>query len=786
MDNCSQLFDNVHEIVCGEKPLDYNPKPIETSKVALRPELLALREKLAKNAHDVWARRRLQDGWRLGPRRDDARKEHPWLVPYESLPESEKEYDRDTSLETLKSILALGYQIEPPEAGAGAAKTQQPDLPLALEALDLRSLLVFWQGHKPELGDRTPEICRELGRRLLRLGEPLLAYDVVSEGLTRRAEDVPLRQLLALALARSGAAERAHDLLAELVREGHRDEETMGPLARTLKDLGLHATDPAKRNRYLRDAQREYEGSYRRSRGYYAGINAATLLLVLGDRDHARALARETRDLCLKTLKQSANQEQYWPLATLGEAALILEDWPQAEDWYRRARALAHGRLGDLSSTRRNARLLLDHLGGDRNIIERLLRVPAVVVFVGHMIDQPGRSVPRFPPPIEKVVHEALRERLRELNAGIGFSSAACGADVLFLEALQELGGEAHVVLPYERDLFFQDSVDIVAGGRWGDRSRRALELAEEVVTISDQKLATGSISYDYANQVLLGLAAARASYLEAELKPLAVWDGKPGDGPGGTASTIQQWKELGYEVTVIDLEQILLSSPMQFRAADPPQKHDSPPSSSNPGPKPAARAGEPRIMAMMFADVKGFSKLREEEVPRFVEHYLGLVGGLVRESSHAPVMKNTWGDGLYFVFETVSDAGEFALELCEAVKSARWESKGLPRDLSLRIGLHAGPVCLYMDPVTGQPNFLGAHVSHAARIEPVTPPNHVYASQAFAALASFPQLTSFQCEYVGRTLLAKEYGTFPMYVVRKAPIGNQESKPDARVPTAE
>jgi class 3 adenylate cyclase len=768
-----QLLDNACEIARGEKTLAYDPKPIETSKVTLSHDVLALREKLAKNAHEVWAQRRLRNGWRRGPRRDDVRKEHPCLVPYESLPESEKDYDRDASLETLKTILALGYQIEPQKASAGAPETtQEPDLRLGLGGADLGSLLAFWRAHQPDWTDHTPEVCRQIGQRFLSLGEPLLAYDVISEGLAHVPEDVSLRQLLAGALARSGATERAHELLAELVREGHHDPETMGPLARTQKDLGLWATDPARRSRYLSDARRTYEDSYSLSRGYYAGINTATLSLVLGDPEHARTLAREVRDLCLEELKQAPNEDRYWPLATLGEAALILGEWAQAEDWYRRAAALAHGRLGDLSSTRRNARLLLDHLDGDHKTIDGWLRVPSVVVFVGHMIDQPGRPVPRFPSPIEKTVHEALCERLKKLDAGIGFSSAACGSDVLFLEALRELGGEAHIVLPYERELFFEDSVDIVPGAHWGDRSRRAMEHAAEVVTVSGQKLAIGSVSYDYANQLLLGLAAACAGGLETELKPLTVWDGRPGDGPGGTASTIQRWRDLGYEVSVIRLEEILRNSCLHLLLAAPPQARSSAPASPGTAPSSAASEDEPRIMAMMFADVKGFSKLREEETPRFVEHYLGMVARLAAASSHTPVMKNTWGDGLYFVFETVEEAGEFALELCAAVKSTDWESKGLPPELSLRIGLHAGPVYPYTDPVTGRRNYIGTHVTHAARIEPVTPPNHVYASQAFAALAANLQLKSFQCEYVGRTLLAKDYGAFPTYVVRKATSG--------------
>jgi hypothetical protein len=92
--------------------LVYKPEPIDTSKVQLSDEILELTERLAENAHEVWAQRRMAEGWRPGPRRDDAKKEHPSLVPYKDLPEGEKEYDRSTALETLKVLLALGYRVE--------------------------------------------------------------------------------------------------------------------------------------------------------------------------------------------------------------------------------------------------------------------------------------------------------------------------------------------------------------------------------------------------------------------------------------------------------------------------------------------------------------------------------------------------------------------------------------------------------------------------------------------------------------------------------------------------
>lgn len=94
--------------------MSYKPKPIDTSQVQLNPEIVDLTEQLARNAHEVWAQERLRQGWHFGPRRDDQRKEHPSLIPYEQLSEDEKTFDRNTAMGTLKAMLALGYHITKP------------------------------------------------------------------------------------------------------------------------------------------------------------------------------------------------------------------------------------------------------------------------------------------------------------------------------------------------------------------------------------------------------------------------------------------------------------------------------------------------------------------------------------------------------------------------------------------------------------------------------------------------------------------------------------------------
>lgn len=182
----------------------------------------------------------------------------------------------------------------------------------------------------------------------------------------------------------------------------------------------------------------------------------------------------------------------------------------------------------------------------------------------------------------------------------------------------------------------------------------------------------------------------------------------------------------------------------------------------------PTARSS--RIAGILFADVVGFSALSDIEVVRFHYEFLGAVGRLLALTRNPPLVRNTWGDGLYLIFQTVRDAGVFALELCAMTLDTDWAAVDLPDSLSLRVGLHAGPLFDFSDRVTGQLTLTGKHVTRAARVEPVTPPGMVYATQEFAALAAAYGVTEFVCEPVGRVVLAKKAGVTPLFIVRAAP----------------
>ena len=90
---------------------NYVPKPLDTCDVRLPEELDPLIELLARNVHEVWAQSRMDQGWTYGKERNDALKQHPCLIPYEELSETEKAYDRDTALGTLRFICKSGFRI---------------------------------------------------------------------------------------------------------------------------------------------------------------------------------------------------------------------------------------------------------------------------------------------------------------------------------------------------------------------------------------------------------------------------------------------------------------------------------------------------------------------------------------------------------------------------------------------------------------------------------------------------------------------------------------------------
>lgn len=617
----------------------------------------------------------------------------------------------------------------------------------------------------------------ELAKAMLASGMPLQALELAQEGCQRWSDDLYLAQIRGLALARSRATQAAAAQLTEVVQRLRQQtapdlrlfEEASGALARTEKDFALQSSDAALRIRHLERSAELYEEAYRSTGGYWTGINVATLSTLLGQPERAQAVAQRLYRECSELLVTSnSDNDRYWLLATLGEAALNLQQWSQAEQWYGEAASVAGRRYGDLRSSQRHVELLLEHFGQDASLAKAWLPLPRVAVFTGHIVDAPDRASPRCPSAIEDRLRQAILRWIIANGVAIGYSSAACGSDILFLETLQERGGETHIILPFAEETFVQTSVDIGATGNWVERFWRVLEGAAGIIRISRDRTDLAPLAYSYANQIIAGTGRINSADLGTELIGLAVWDGQNG-GRGGTGDAVRTWLDCGIAMSQI--------RPLRSSGTDKPEFSD--PHSLEAAPIDAIEhrnsvvpaeeeSGDTRVMSLLFADAVGFSQLGDREIRLFITEYLKRVADLIAQYNDCIAVRETAGDGLYLAFTTLESAGCCALDLAEMVERTAWESLGFSIPLRLRVALHAGPVILSHDPITGLPKGVGSHVSRAARLEPKTPPGQVYASEAFAALAQLETKLPFHCRYVKQLEWAKRYGTFPTFLLSR------------------
>lgn len=599
--------------------------------------------------------------------------------------------------------------------------------------------------------------------RHLRHGEPLLAYNAVQEGLALWPHSLRLRQLKGLATARSGDTERANMLLRELADSGHADAETLGILARTHKDLGLGASDAAGRAMHLGAAFGIYQRAFEDARCSgsaadlgYTGINAAAIAVLQGELASAQRIAHEVRTHCLRAAEAQPND--YWLAATLGEAALIMGEHAEAAASYARAAQLGADSHGNLASTRRQAALLARHLPGDLAWTAEVLKVPPLLMYTGYLIDPQTGAEARFPRFLaESDIAVAIHRHLESERPLAAYGSAACATDILFLEAMQDSGGETHVVLPFPAVDFGR----ISGASPWRQRFERVLSHATSVTITSDHRARGSTATFEYASLIVSGKARLRAQVLDAHLSGLVVRNDQGRLRDDAAGSLIRLWRTQAIELEEISLPLgDITASDGVPAAAELDENEHLPDGFSH------------EIRAMLFADVVGYSRLSEDQTANFVTQFWGAIADLNTRADPRPDHVETSGDGLYTVFTGVREAARFALQLSDLVKRTDWSARGLPEAMNIRIALHSGPVYRGYNPLTGSITFTGPHTSRTARIEPITPPGQVYASGAFAAVTAAYGVGDLSLSYVGRMPLAKDYGAFEIYHVDYARPG--------------
>jgi len=467
-------------------------------------------------------------------------------------------------------------------------------------------------------------------------------------------------------------------------------------------------------------------------------------------------------------------------------AFVVLGRLEEAGDCYASLRNFPDVAIGELAQGRYESQRLVEAIGKPADYFRPAFPPLQLIVFAGHMPDQEGET-PRFPPESIPKVQSELREKLKELEARTALVSAAAGGDLLFIDALMERrGAKLHLVLPWSKKEFLRTSVEPFDRGaavpRWQPLFEKALQMASTVRQLGQLYEPGDQLGWQYAEEVSMGLALQTARQCHLDVQPLALWDRKPGRGAGGTASFCELWtRYLGKVPMIVDMP----ASPGVPHAIDDSTLRRSEQSTLH-----------REVKTMLFADIVGYSRLTEKAIHEYLDVFLRRLSGLIANSPYCPILIDMWGDAIYAVFDFAKDAGLFATQLANFVQEGReeWLRHGLYFEeineednssskvpLSLRIGLHTGPVLAHYNHVLRKLSYTGSHVSRAARIEPVAERGEVYASEEFAAMVALEsgigasvaapggiaRSVGFVCEYVGSMSLAKHYpGRFRIYRV--------------------
>ncbi|HKJ76398.1 MAG TPA: hypothetical protein VKA64_04265, partial [Gammaproteobacteria bacterium] len=486
---------------------------------------------------------------------------------------------------------------------------------------------------------------------LLDQEQPFLAYDLAVRGQQRYPTSLNLRLLQVLALLRGHSTAAALPIMEAL------EPELLGalPIPSQTRLAAIHRLiwELEGRRNALQEARRLYRKLYETTGHALDAVEAAALSLQLGDREAALRLSEAIRD----------NPD---PLAR-GQARLILGDGEQARSAFEEARHTWGRDYRPVVAALKSVQALAAAGVDIPEAVTSLLRPPSVVIFGGQPLDPADSDEPVLPPAKLPALKEAIEDKLQVLDARIGYSSLACGADLLFVEALLERGGEAHIILPCTLEDFVEARV-AYAGPEWVERFERALSRAATVTYATRERYLGHAILLRYANTITTGIGWLRAELLRTEPELLVAWDYRVSNQPGSASDFMDHWPDIA-RLHLIDLDEL--------EATGPDTPLDRP------------RAGmtvqpERVIRAMLFADVVGFSTLGEEYLPNFL-NLLERIRAFFDATGNQAELIEAWGDALYVVMPNARALLAHAFRLRDAFLNTDHRDLGLPEQLNVR-----------------------------------------------------------------------------------------------------
>ena len=615
------------------------------------------------------------------------------------------------------------------------------------------------------------EWLRLVGLRLEQQ-QPFLAFDIARAG----AAHYPNEDALPLAAARALMQAQSYRAARKLIGDYPESIDlslsvpAREQLAEILRLGALHEADADS----IRRGHRLYDSLFQETGRPRYALQAAMMALQQGSAEQARHHAAMLETTC-------GPDDDFETLLLCGHAGLLLGAIDDAGRAYAQASKAAGSNYQAVLSARRDLRHITHAgLSTPADFLD-LFRPPVIVVCGGQPLDPPDVETAILPASKEAALKAAIATQLERLDARIGYAGAACGSDILFAEALLERGGELHVVLPCALNDFIDARVSY-GGIPWVERLHQVLAQATTVSFATTERYLGHKALLRYANHMTAGNGWLRGQLLDSPPHLLAVWDYRAPNIPGSSSDFIDHWPDAS-RLHLIELDQLSTETEASPAACAAPVVVTPPVQSSG---------SERVIRTMLFADVVGYSKLGEEFLPQwfqFLRHIQDSCTALGLE----PALVEAWGDAFYVVMPDARSIVRYAFALRRAFTGVDHSQFGLPYQLNIRIGLHAGPVYREIHPLSGRVVFMGRQVNRAARIEPITIPGEVYASQELVALLTVednsdrneqafsgePYAPWFQCEYLGFIDLPKGHGQQQVYHLLPA-VDEQDSESQA------
>ncbi|HEX3996629.1 MAG TPA: tetratricopeptide repeat-containing protein [Acetobacteraceae bacterium] len=543
-----------------------------------------------------------------------------------------------------------------------------------------------------------------------RQGNYLLVYDLAQRALQAWPDAIDFEHQAILALARAGATNNARTRYDRLVASGRLDAITDPRLAEDFAALdGRLWKDLAQRSRpddALRYRLLSANAYAAASRRFSRYYTAINAAsMFLAAGNGADATGYASAAL---ELAQKAPDSDYWALATRAEALLILGEPVGAAAALRAAWVVSGQNFDEQATTRRQLAWVADLVGAPAETLQALAK-PRVVTWM---------SRPDGVGPDDGA-------KLGSDQSVIAFGPVLSGADIITARALLDAGIEVNLVLPCDPELFATSPIRAEVT-KFDEIFQPTIDDAASITLVTHEGGPFEPAARQLCREQASGLARLRAEHLAVTPELLAF-----------SADGIR-----------------FSALPADFAVADPATG------------VPADLIRQPH--AILFGDVRGFSKLNEAQQLLFLDHIIGGFADVLDAGNYAEYAE-TAGDGLFVIVSDVAKAAECCFALRDVLLPEKVAAAGLPDHLALRLSAHVGPLHRRYDRVIRRDKFCGMEVIRTARIEPVTPAGEIFVTEQFAATLACTAGDRYLCEYAGVLPMAKNFGECRMYSLRPA-----------------